>query len=461
MKFREVLVPYESVDPVVLAANAKEEHIHRDRQNVKIPEKNIVYEIWPQEKEGLSDIPGAVMRALENPISGLPLSQLSEGKSTVAVITDNQFRATPTAKILPTMLKTFLEKEVQGGCILTGNGKVFSMNDSQLLDKMGSDSLSLAKKLNMPVLQNEPFKNELYSFLGITSRGTPAFVRTEALKQDIKIGITLVQANPWGYGGGGPSLIVPGIANNTTIEVNHKMCLSDDTRVGNVLTNPVKRDKEEVAEMAGLTAVLNVLMNSKGEVVDFVFGSMIEAEKEAIRRYNSVYAFDLEGLQEKPADITICGTFAKSNHIFFHTGWGMHNASFVTAKGGSIIYVSPCPGIKGDEGHVPGLTLLDTLKQYMPPSDGNLARIMEDVYRNKSTMWDGSIWWPYYKVIKDYDFSLVTLPENQVLAKDVGFVSFANLQDAFDRALAKQGEDAKVVILPYARLQLPQWIVNV
>lgn len=399
--------------------------------------------------------------ALENPVAGPSLSQLLEGGKTVAVITDNQFRATPTALFLPEMLQLFREKGVTGGCILTGNGKVFGMDHDQLSDKLGRDSLELAAELNMPILQNEPFNDDLYTLLGTTSRGTPAFVRTEALNQDIKIGIGLVQANPWGYGGGGPSLIVPGIANNTTIEVNHKMCLSDHTRVGNVRTNPVKQDKQEVAEMAGLTAVLNVLLNNRGEVVDFVFGSMVEAEKEALRRYNEVYAFDLPELQENPADITICGTFALSNHIFFHTGWGMHNASYVTKKGGSIIYASPCPGIKGEDGHVPGLALLDTLKQYLPPSEENLRQIMADVYSNKATMWDGSIWWPYYKVIKDYDFSLVTLPENQEMASDVGMNSFTNLQEAFDRALAKQGNHARVVVLPYARLQLPAWIIDI
>jgi nickel-dependent lactate racemase len=367
MRYKEVAVPYESV-PAVLASNAAEEFVYREREIVRVPEKNLIAEIWPQEKEPLVDIVGAMLHAFENPVAGPSLSQLLDGGKTVAVITDNQFRATPTALFLPAILQLFREKKVQGGCILTGNGKVFAMDSVQLTDKLGPESLALVAELKMPVLQNEPFNDELYTLLGTTSRGTPAFVRTEALKQDIRIGIGLVQANPWGYGGGGPSLVVPGIANNTTIEVNHKMCLSEHTRVGNVRTNPVKQDKQEMAQMAGLTAVLNVLLNNRGEVVDFVFGSMVDAEKEAVRRYNEVYAFDMPELQENPADITICGTFALSNHIFFHTGWGMHNASYVTKKGGSIIYASPCPGIKGEHGHVPGLALLDTMKNYMPPA---------------------------------------------------------------------------------------------
>lgn len=43
MQYKEVAIPYESVDPAVLASNAAEEFICRDREIVRIPEK-----IWLQ-----------------------------------------------------------------------------------------------------------------------------------------------------------------------------------------------------------------------------------------------------------------------------------------------------------------------------------------------------------------------------------------------------------------------------
>lgn len=457
---KKVYVPYEALDPGKLAANATESDLRKDRLEIDLPAENLT-EIWPNEPKPIADIPSLVRQVLENPVAGPKFSELLNSGKSLAIITDNQFRATPTARILPTILKMVKDCGIKEIDIFTGNGKVFPMDDNQLKDKLGPESFSLINEMGINVYQNKPFEDDQYTFLGVTKRGTAAFVRTAAYQKDVKIGITLTQANPWGYGGGGPSLIVPGIANNTTIEMNHKMCLADETRVGNVKDNPVKQDKQEIAEMFGLTAVLNVILNSDGLVVDLVFGSMVEAEKEAIARYNKVYAFDIPELQKEPADIVICGTFAMSNHIFFHTGWGMHNASFITKKGGSIIYASPCPGIASEHGHVPGLALFEPLMKYMPPSQENLKKIMLDVYTNESTMWDGSIWWPYYKVMMEYDFTLVTLPENIELSQKIGFNATTSLKDAVDQALAKHGRNARIVLLPYARLQLPKWIVNI
>lgn len=458
--YKEIAVPYEALDPRKLASNVREEDLRKDIQKVKLPGANL-FEIWPREKEPVQDVAAAVRNALENPVAGPKFSDLIGPDKTLAIITDNQFRATPTAKILPAVLEMVKGKGVKEAEVFTGNGKVFSMDEVQMKDKLGAESYNLMNEMEIRAYQNEPFNDEVYAYLGVSKRGTPAFVRANAYNKEVKIGITLTQANPWGYGGGGPSLVVPGIANSITIEVNHKLCLSDDCRVGNVKDNPVKQDKQDIATMFGMTAVLNVLLNTSGQVVDLVFGSMIEAEKEAISRYNRVYAFDLPGLKEEPADIVICGTFAMSNHIFFHTGWGMHNASFICKKGGTIIHASPCPGIITESEHVPGLALFDTLKTYMPPSLENTRRIMADVYSNKSTMWDGSIWWPYYKVMSEYNFMLVTLPENLGLAKDIGWNATTSLQEAVDQALARHGDKARIAVMPYARMQLPKWIINI
>ncbi|MEW6276235.1 MAG: lactate racemase domain-containing protein [Bacillota bacterium] len=458
--FKKVSVPYEALDPRKLAANVREEDLRKDRLEITLPADNL-FEIWPEEQQPIVDVAAAVRKALENPVAGPKFAQLIGPDKTIAIITDNQFRATPTARILPTILKMLKQHGIKEAELFTGNGKVFHMDNSQLRDKMGAEAMELMNEMGINIYQNEPFNDDLYTFLGVSTRGTPAFVRTKAYEKDVKLGITLVQANPWGYGGGGPSLIVPGIANNTTIETNHKMCLADNTRVGNVKDNPVKQDKQEIAVMFGLTAVLNVLLNTDGQVVDLVFGSMVEAEKEAIARYNRVYAFDLPELQKEPADIVICGTFAMSNHIFFHTGWGMHNASFICKKGGTIIYASPCPGVASDDGHVPGLALFEPLKRYMPPSQENLRRIMLDVYTNEATMWDGSIWWPYYKVLLNHHFILVTLPENVELGKEIGFNVTTSLQEAIDEALQRHGKNARIAVLPFARMQLPKWIVNI
>jgi hypothetical protein len=51
--------------------------------------------------------------------------------------------------------------------------------------------------------------------------------------------------------------------------------------------------------------------------------------------------------------------------------------------------------------------------------------------------------------------TLVTLEQNLEMAADIGIDATTSLNEAFDAALERHGSDAKVIVLPYARYQLP------
>jgi lactate racemase len=55
---------------------------------------------------------------------------------------------------------------------------------------------------------------------------------------------------------------------------------------------------------------------------------------------------------------------------------------------------------------------------------------------------------------------LVTLEENLELAADIGMDATTSLDEAFTEAMERHGSDAKVLVLPYARYQLPRNIVR-
>jgi len=55
---------------------------------------------------------------------------------------------------------------------------------------------------------------------------------------------------------------------------------------------------------------------------------------------------------------------------------------------------------------------------------------------------------------------LVTLEENLEMAADIGMEATTSLDEAFAEALERHGPDAKVLVLPYARYQLPANMVR-
>ncbi len=212
--------------------------------------------------------------------------------------------------------------------------------------------------------------------------------------------------------------------------------------------------------MCGLDCTMNVILDTHGRVIDCIFGSHPEAHREAIRRFNAIYAYDSWVEEQGQADIVICGVFAPTDHLFFHTGWGCMSADLVLKDGGTIIYTSPSPGVSTAIGDFPGFALMDLMKPYMPPTAENYQRVLHDIHKREIQMWAGCIWVPIYEVMTRKHLTVVTLEENLEMAADIGLDATTSLDEAFAAAMDRHGADAKVAILPYARYQLPKNVVR-
>jgi hypothetical protein len=75
-------------------------------------------------------------------------------------------------------------------------------------------------------------------------------------------------------------------------------------------------------------------------------------------------------------------------------------------------------------------------------------------------MWAGCIWVPIYEVMTRKHLKLVTLEENLEMAADIGMDATTSLDEAFAEAMERHGPDAKVIVLPFARYQLPRNLVR-
>jgi hypothetical protein len=132
----------------------------------------------------------------------------------------------------------------------------------------------------------------------------------------------------------------------------------------------------------------------------------------------------------------------------------------VLRDGGTLIYCSPSPGVSTAVGDFPGLALMDLMKPYMPATPENYQRVLRDIHARAIQMWAGCIWVPIYEVMTRKRLVLVTLEENLELAADIGMEAGTSLDTAFAAALERHGPDAKVIVLPFARYQLPQNVVR-
>jgi nickel-dependent lactate racemase len=449
------VIPYESLDPLTIGASGDEEKVSRETLELEIPEANLLAAIYPDEPEPVADATEAARRALEQPVAGPRFSELLAGAPTVAIVIDNQFRPTPQSRLLPAVLDALEAAGVTDARIVCANGKVFPMSESDIEQKIGRENLARMERLGIPFFQNEPRNADAYTYVGVSSRGTPVWLLTEVAKCDVKITIGQAQSNHWGAGGGG-KLILPGVVSDETVESNHCAFVpSPQTHYG-AYAGPMRSDIDEVAAMCGLTCTMNVILDTRGRVVECLFGAHPDAHRAAIDRFNEIYAYESPVAAKGPADIAVCGVFAPTDHLFFHTGWGCMSADLVLKEGGTIIYCSPSPGVSTAVGDFPGLALMDLMKPYMPPTRENYERVLRDIHARAIQMWAGCIWVPIYEVMTRKHLTMVTLEENLEMAADIGIDATTSLDDAFGAAMARHGDDAKVIVLPYARYQLPR-----
>ena len=128
-----------------------------------------------------------------------------------------------------------------------------------------------------------------------------------------------------------------------------------------------------------------------------------------------------------------------------------------TGIGGGI---GPSPGVSTAIGDFPGLALMDLMKPYMPPTPENYQRVLRDIHTRTIQMWAGCIWVPIYEVMTRKRLTMVTLEENLAMAADIGMEATTSLEGAFAAAMERKGPDAKVIVLPFARYQLPRNLIR-
>ena len=89
------------------------------------------------------------------------------------MIIDNQFRPTPSSKLLPAVFDVVEAAGVGDVRVCCANGKVFPMSEADMVQKLGADNLARMERNGWPFRQNDPQNADAYTFVGVSSGGTP------------------------------------------------------------------------------------------------------------------------------------------------------------------------------------------------------------------------------------------------------------------------------------------------
>ncbi len=404
--------------------------------NAKVPLNQVFFEGIPKYFPGLKNFEKTLLDRLNNPTSGEPLKSLVKNKNKILILIEDNTRYTPVDKILPILIH-YLEDcgvALNNIEILTAPGTHRKMTDAEIEEKVGLEIVKTIGIFQHDITEKKDIVALEPIYIGKSK--IPVEVNKKVLESDVIIGIgNITPHTEAGYTGGG-KIVQPGICGYSTTAATHvAAALLEDIPIG-VVENPCRHGIEAVAKTVGLSFIINVVKNIKGEVNEIVTGDFVIAHREGALIAKDMYSIEI------PEKVDIVITSAYPYDIdWWQAEKGLISAFFAVKEGGCIVLAADCP--EGIAHNHP--KLLEWLRlsyqdlcanvRNIPPDD-----IEEDLVGASIAIFNS-------RIREKVDILLVSDGLSMEDAKILGYKKFISLQSAIDFALKKHPL-AKIGIIP-------------
>jgi nickel-dependent lactate racemase len=317
----------------------KVELIYGSREiDVDIPEMSVLWELWPNDLPAVDDEEKAIRDAITNPIGSERLGRLIKPGMKAVIIADDMTRPTPKKRILPILLDELNKAGVPDNdiTILIALGTHRYMTEDEILKAFGKDMISRVRILNHEWMDPANLVS-----LGKTENGTPITVNKVAYDADFLIGLGSIVPHCWAGFSGGAKIIQPGISGPDTTAATHHLIFDDDSRVldfAGMARNKVMNEMRAVARQAGLDFIVNVVVNSRKEVVKVVAGDLEKAHDAGIEASRMNFVREIT----EKADIVIEEAYPADFDMWQATK-PLSYSKRAVKDGGTVIFLTAAP----------------------------------------------------------------------------------------------------------------------
>ena len=304
-------------------------------KSMDIPDRNLMGVFSPPrmspgrtEEEILSD-------ALAHPVASGRLRQALAGKRNILIVSDDHHRPTPVRTMLPPVLEEIRSAGIPDRSveIIMALGSHRPMSDREMREKLGSGIVDRFSVTNHEWMD----PGNLY-FAGRVAPGIDVWVNRKMREFDFIVG--LGQIMPMDVCGftGGCNIIIPGLCGPKTSADFHwvRVGIPPEEVIGR-RENAIREAIDNSAMAAGLSAILNVILDGEGRICGAVYGHPVEAHRSGV-------ALALQShttLLPAKADIVVADGYPFDIE-FWQVNKALDNAALAVRDGGVIIIVSPC-----------------------------------------------------------------------------------------------------------------------
>ncbi|TDO94845.1 nickel-dependent lactate racemase [Halanaerobium saccharolyticum] len=407
----------------------------RENLEFEIESSRVLDVLKANEKEGVKDPLAEVESSLEVPIGTASLAELLAASeiNELVIIVNDVTRYTPYDYLLPPLLKTISEAGIKNEQVtfIVATGVHSPHSDEQNREIFGEEIDDNYNFIHHDCDQD-------LADLGQLSTGNQLQINKKVVDADFLITTGVILPHYMAGFSGGRKSILPGVAGRESIENNHAMMVEVTEEKPALKNNPISQEMFEAAEKVGVDFILNVVTNSRREIVQVVGGDYRQAWEAGIAKSAEMYHLSLA--EKAEAAIVSSGGFPRDINLY-QAQKALDHADHAVQKGGTIIWVAECLEGYGEE------RFQKWMDQAQKPED-NIDRI------KKKFLIGGHKAFAISKVAAEKEIILIS-SLNQEQTENIFAKKMETIQEAVDYLEAKHQADYSAYIMPQGSLTVP------
>jgi nickel-dependent lactate racemase len=405
----------------------------KEKINVKISQP---CEVLVPNKVIVKDQDEIIEKALKNPIGKESFEQFAKKTEKLLVIVNDATRPTPTSKILDYLFPIFSSHPDVKFLIATGVHRAPTEEEYRFIFGKSYDTFK------DQIFAHDARKEEDMTYLGKSKNGTEMYINKMVSEIGNVVVIGSVEPHYFaGYTGGRKSFL-PGVASYKTIEMNHKLALSDDARSLALDDNPVNQDMIDAMNVLKDINVFSIqtVLTGDHNIYAVTAGDLIQSFDAAITYANEVFCVPLK----KRGNIVLTVAPYPMDIDLYQSQKALDNGKLALEDDGIIILVSKCRDGIGEA------TFLDLLSQADTHQD--VFNLIDDEYKLG-----------YHKAGKMAQIGIrsqmwaVTDIDDKIIKKSL-MKPYSDIQSAVNDAIEtikSKGRQPRIVVMPSGSLTVP------
>ena len=273
--------------------------------------------------------------------------------------------------------------------------------------------------------------------IGTLPSGADLIISRTAADADLLVSEGFIEPHFFAGFSGGRKSVLPGICSQKTVLGNHCSAFIGDShcRTGILEGNPIHRDMAAAAEMAGLSYIVNMIIDADKRVTAAVAGDPSAAHKKGCEMLKSICTVR----KKRKADIVITTNGgAPLDQNIYQSVKGLTAAEAAAKEGAVLITCAACADGTGGDG------FYHARKECASPQA--LLNEVEKIPANatKPDQWEYQI---LARILAHHKVIFVCDPKTQAVAREMKLGTADTVQKAFDKALEEK-QDAKITVIP-------------